>query len=266
MSGQGGAREAAVEVVVREAELPSGVGGLDDELARELMTHYLESAGGRVEEVRAATAAARARPGDAAALDRLRGVLHKIAGSAGTYGFPGLTASARALEKQALAARDAPPAPAALLDGVAAFEGEMLRAFAAAREAMGHLAPGPAAKALDEPAAAIAVEPAAAVTVAILGQRDAARAAEALLSAAGVRVVAGEGGAEGAILVGGGAEALVEAGRFLCEGKPLVAVASSGGTAATLAGRAFGAAEVGSAETAEDAAAELLLRLAARAR
>lgn len=263
MSGKGGARGPLVEEVVREAELASGVDGLDDELSRELMTHYLESAGGRIEEVRRALSEARARPGDAAALDRLRGVLHKIAGSAGTYGFPALTVSARALEKQALAARAAPPAPPALFDGVAAFEGEMLRAFASAREEMGPAAPaGPEA-----PAPPPASEPAAAVAVAILGDRGAARAAEALLSAAGVRVVAaGAAGADGAILVSGGAEALVDAGRFLCEGRPLVAVASSGGTAATLAGRAFGEAEVGAADTAEDAVAELLLRLAARPR
>jgi HPt (histidine-containing phosphotransfer) domain-containing protein len=291
----------------------------DAEMERELLAHYLGSADERLETVRQAAASARARPADAAALDGLRRVLHKIAGNAGTYGFAAVGRSARALEKQAIAARDAPRAPAALFAGTDAFIREMEAAFAEARArpATGPLALAP----VPADAAAAAGTPQLSpirdrLVIAVLGdeQSDDAVAAwaGAALAAAGTHILtAGADGAgrgfrgaggeglvfgivagprasasqftdlplaaaapearcallaaisDGALLVGGGGEALTHAGSLLGAGKPVVAVGSTGGAAAALAGRELGGVRVGAAADADEAVAELLALLAA---
>jgi HPt (histidine-containing phosphotransfer) domain-containing protein len=110
----------------------AGPAGLDDEMARELLAHYLDGAGERLSSFAQALAESEARPDDLQALDRLRRALHKIAGSAGTYGFPDLTRSARRLEQDVLAARAAPPGAAALFAAGRGFQQEMSEAFARA--------------------------------------------------------------------------------------------------------------------------------------
>jgi HPt (histidine-containing phosphotransfer) domain-containing protein len=295
----------------------------DAEMERELLAHYLASAEERLDSVRQAAESARGRPADAAALDGLRRVLHKIAGNAGTYGFPVLGRSARALEKQALAARDAPPAPAALFAGTDGFLREMEAAFSEARaRPPGVPRAGEAPEPADAPAAAGATQLSAIrdrLIIAVLGDAQSddavAAAAGAALAAAGTHLLtAGADGAgrgfrrasdeglvfglvagprgsasrftdlplaaaapearcallaaisDGALLVGGGGEALAHAGSLLSAGKPVVAVGSTGGAAAALAGRELGGARVGAAADADEAVAELLALLAAAPR
>jgi HPt (histidine-containing phosphotransfer) domain-containing protein len=107
----------------------AGPAGLDDEMARELLAHYLGGADERLSSFARALAESEARPEDLQALERLRRALHKIAGSAGTYGFPELTRSARRLEQDVVAARTAPPGSAALFEAARGFQRAMSEAF-----------------------------------------------------------------------------------------------------------------------------------------
>ncbi len=252
----------------------SEVAMADAEMERELLAHYLASADERLESVRHAAELARAEPADVAALDGLRRVLHKIAGNAGTYGFPAVGRSARAVEKQALAARDAPPAAAALFAGTDGLLQEMETAFAEARARV----PGGPAAAAPEPAEAAAAAGAPQLSairdrlvIAVLGDEQsddavAAAAGAALAAAAEVRCALLAAISDGALLVGGGGEALAHAGSLLGAGKPVVAVGSTGGAAAALAGRELGGARVGAAADADEAVADLLALLAAAPR
>jgi len=99
-----------------------------DRLERELREHYLSVAPAKVEALAAAIADARTRPADAAAVERLRFVVHKIAGSAGSYGFTGLGDAAKAIELAIL-----PPLPAHVVLAAERFLGRMQEEFAAAR-------------------------------------------------------------------------------------------------------------------------------------
>jgi uncharacterized protein (TIGR00725 family) len=83
---------------------------------RELLEHYLSGADDRLAKLSAAISAA--RQGGAGSKDALRGALHKLAGSAGTFGFAELGESARELEKRVEHA-DEPLAEDLLLDAVA---------------------------------------------------------------------------------------------------------------------------------------------------
>jgi hypothetical protein len=230
--------------------------------------------------------------------------------------------SARAVEKQALAARDAPPAPAELFAGTDGLLHEMEAAFVEARARL----PGGPGAAAPEPAEAAAAAGAPQLSairdrlvIAVLGDEQSddavAASAGAALAAAGTHILtagadgagrgfrraAGEGlvlglvagpresasrftdlpfaaaapGArctllaaisDGALLIGGGGEALAHAGSLLGAGKPVVAVGSTGGAAAALAGRELGGARVGAAADADEAVADLLALLAAAPR
>jgi HPt (histidine-containing phosphotransfer) domain-containing protein len=113
-----------------------GMLGLDDEMARELLAHYLGTANERLLSYSLALGESESHPHDVPALESLRRLLHKIAGSAGTYGFPDLTRSARRLEQDVLAAVAAPPGTAVLFDAVRGFQREMSNAFARAAQAL----------------------------------------------------------------------------------------------------------------------------------
>jgi|GEM_PF-1527821 len=95
----------------------------------ELLAYYLATADARVERFEAAIKTARSDQGDQAR-DVLRQVVHRLAGSAGTYGFAALTKTARALEARLGPGNQlddaAVSAAVSLLD-------DMKRAFAAAR-------------------------------------------------------------------------------------------------------------------------------------
>jgi uncharacterized protein (TIGR00725 family) len=106
---------------------------------RELLEHYLAGAGEKLAALEAALAAARA--GEAGARDVLRRALHKLAGSAGTYGFIDLGAQARELEKRVQSA-DEPLAEDLLLDAVA-FRREMEDTFEEARARLAGVPPPP---------------------------------------------------------------------------------------------------------------------------
>jgi uncharacterized protein (TIGR00725 family) len=88
----------------------------EEPVDRELLEHYLAGAGEKLAALDGALASARA--GEAGARDALRRALHKLAGSAGTYGFTELGAQARGLEKRVQSA-DEPLAEDLLLDAVA---------------------------------------------------------------------------------------------------------------------------------------------------
>jgi len=108
----------------------------EEPVDRELLEHYLAGAGEKLAALDAALASA--RTGDAGARDGLRRALHKLAGSAGTYGFTELGTQARALEKRVQSA-DEPLAEDLLLDAVA-FRRELEDTF---EEARARLAGGP---------------------------------------------------------------------------------------------------------------------------
>lgn len=102
-----------------------------DDLDRELREHYLSVAEAKVDGLSAALAAARSQPSDPGSTERLRVLVHKIAGSAGAYGFDALGAAAKVLEKAILAAPR--PLPSGVLVAVERFLVEMTAQFAAAR-------------------------------------------------------------------------------------------------------------------------------------
>jgi uncharacterized protein (TIGR00725 family) len=106
------------------------------EIDRELLAHYLAGAGEKLAALQAGLAAARA--GETGAREVLVRALHKLAGSAGTYGFEELGIQARALEKRVKAA-DEPLPEDLLLDGVA-FRRELEDTF---EDARARLAGGP---------------------------------------------------------------------------------------------------------------------------
>ena len=96
---------------------------------RKLLQRYLSGAAGKVTGLEAAVAAARA--GQAGARDSLRRALHKLAGSAGTYGFDELGGEARDLAKRVQAADE--PLPEDLLLDAVAFRREVEDTFNDAR-------------------------------------------------------------------------------------------------------------------------------------
>ena len=108
----------------------------EEPIDRELLEHYLAGAGEKLAALEAALAAARA--GEAGAREVLRRALHKLAGSAGTYGFADLGAQARVLEKKVQSADE--PLPEDLLLDAVAFRREMEDTF---EEARSKLAGGP---------------------------------------------------------------------------------------------------------------------------
>src|SRR3954453_9492318 len=99
---------------------------------RELLEHYLAGANERLAKLSGALSAA--RPGGAGSKDALRGALHKLAGSAGTFGFAELGETARELEKRVECA-DEPLAEDLLLEAVA-LRHETEQTFAEARSRM----------------------------------------------------------------------------------------------------------------------------------
>jgi len=103
-----------------------------DDLERELRQYYLTVAQAKLEALSAALAEARQRPSEASSIEQLRFVVHKIAGSAGSYGFEALGSSAKAVEKEIRAARG--PLPAHVLLAAERFLVCMAAEFAAARE------------------------------------------------------------------------------------------------------------------------------------
>jgi chemotaxis protein histidine kinase CheA len=102
-----------------------------DDLDQELREHYLSVAQAKVDGLRAALIEARGHAADAGSIERLRVLVHKVAGSAGAYGFDSLGISAKALEKAILAAPR--PLPPVVLQAAQRFVDEMVVAFAAAR-------------------------------------------------------------------------------------------------------------------------------------
>jgi len=108
----------------------------EEPVDRELLEHYLAGAGEKLAALDAALASA--RTGDAGAREGLRRALHKLAGSAGTYGFTELGTQARDLERRVQSA-DEPLAEDLLLDAVA-FRRELEDTF---EEARARLAGGP---------------------------------------------------------------------------------------------------------------------------
>jgi HPt (histidine-containing phosphotransfer) domain-containing protein len=104
-----------------------------DDLDRELREYYLSLAQGKVDGLADALAGARGDPADPACIERVRMLVHKIAGSAGAYGFDALGASAKSLEREILAA--ARPISSAVLGAIELFLARMTAEFAAARAA-----------------------------------------------------------------------------------------------------------------------------------
>ena len=102
-----------------------------DELERELREHYLSVAPAKLEALASALADVRGRPGDRVAVEQLRFVVHKIAGSAGSYGFGALSAAAKLVEQEILAAPG--PLTDRVLAGADQFLARMEAEFAAAR-------------------------------------------------------------------------------------------------------------------------------------
>ena len=103
---------------------------------REMLEHYLSGTGDRLAKLSAALSAA--KQGGAGSKEDLRNALHKLAGSAGTFGFTGLGEMARDLEKRVVAADD-PIAEDILLD-VISMRHEMEQTF---EEARSRIAPRP---------------------------------------------------------------------------------------------------------------------------
>lgn len=312
----------------RDAEPPqsnAGPEGLDDEMARELLEHYLAGAAERLSSLEQALRSSEAHPADPAALEALRRVLHKTAGSAGTYGFPELTRSARRVEQGVAAARDAPPGAPALFAAARAFHAEMAEAFEQAarrlRGASAAVAEAPSSLAAAEEGVeslSSAVRERLVVAVIVAGAAGAddpaTEAIGAALAAAGTHLLGsgpedaargyrragGEGlvlwivpgarssaarwidlplcasalhaqcavaaaAADGAIVIGGGAEARAHCGFFLRERKPVVLLGAGPGAASMLAGRELDQTRVAAAAGAEEAVLELLTRLSAQA-
>src|SRR5947208_13223641 len=108
-------------------------------LDRKLLQRYLSGAAEKVTGLEAAVAAARA--GQAGARDSLRRALHKLAGSAGTYGFDELGGEARDLEKRVQAADE--PLPEDLLLDAVAFRRELEDTFEEARSKLAGGRPPP---------------------------------------------------------------------------------------------------------------------------
>ena len=75
-----------------------------------LRTQYLAESPKRVAELW--TEFARVQNGDAAALERLRMLVHRLAGSGGAYGLPDVTDRARAADQFCREALSAPPGTA----------------------------------------------------------------------------------------------------------------------------------------------------------
>jgi len=96
---------------------------------REMLEYYLAGASERLSQLSSAVSAA--KQGGAGSKDGLRNALHKLAGSAGTYGFPELGETARAMEKRVIAA-DEPIAEDILLDAIA-LRHDLEQAFEEAR-------------------------------------------------------------------------------------------------------------------------------------
>jgi chemotaxis protein histidine kinase CheA len=85
---------------------------LSDELAavlRQLRQQYLDESPHRLAELEAQLALVAG--GDSSALVGLADILHRLAGSGGSYGLADVTTAARAGEKFALSLRDASAAP-----------------------------------------------------------------------------------------------------------------------------------------------------------
>jgi uncharacterized protein (TIGR00725 family) len=111
----------------------------EEPIDRELLEHYLAGAGEKLAALEAALSSARA--GARGARDALRRALHKLAGSAGTYGFTELGTQARELEKRVQSA-DEPLAEDLLLDAVA-FRRELEDTFEDARAGLAGGPPRP---------------------------------------------------------------------------------------------------------------------------
>jgi uncharacterized protein (TIGR00725 family) len=101
----------------------------EEAVDRELLEHYLASAGDKLAALETALTAG--RTGQAGARDLLRRALHKLAGSAGTYGFEELGTEARDLEKRVLAADE--PLPEDLLLDAVSFRRDLEDTFENAR-------------------------------------------------------------------------------------------------------------------------------------
>jgi uncharacterized protein (TIGR00725 family) len=286
----------------------------DAELAeedREMLEHYLAGTADRLARLSSALSAA--KQGGAGSKDHLRNALHKLAGSAGTYGFTELGEMARELEKRVVAADD-PIAEDILLDAVS-LRHDMEQTF---EEARSRIAPRAAAV---QRLSAIRLR----LVVAVIGggledprTDDTAKAVGAALARAGAHLVCGglggcmEGAArgyreakgeglvvgilpgpsrheanpwidlpiptgvgqaqaalvamavDGAIVVGGGGGTLSEIGLLLRDGKPVVALAHTGGAAEMVGGRSLYKQHVIGADTADEAVLKLLHALAQR--
>ena len=101
----------------------------EEPVDRELLEHYLAGAGEKLAALEAALASA--RTGESGAGETLRRALHKLAGSAGTYGFTELGTEARDLERRVQAADE--PLPEDLLLDAVAFRRELEDTFEEAR-------------------------------------------------------------------------------------------------------------------------------------
>jgi uncharacterized protein (TIGR00725 family) len=282
---------------------------LEDE-DREMLEHYLAGTGDRLTRLSAAISAA--KQGGAGSKEELRNALHKLAGSAGTYGFVELGEMARDLEKRVVAADDA-IAEDILLDAIS-LRHEMEQTFEEARSRIAPPAALPHLSTIRQK-----------LVVAVIGggledprTDDTALAVGAALARAGAHLVCGglggcmEGAArgyreangegivvgilpgpsrheanpwidlpiptgvgqaqaalvamavDGAIVVGGGGGTLSEIGLLLRDGKPVVALAHTGGAAEMVGGRSLYKQHVIAAGTADEAVMKLLQALAER--
>jgi len=277
---------------------------------REMLEYYLAGASERLSQLSSAVSAA--KQGGAGSKDGLRNALHKLAGSAGTYGFPELGETARAMEKRVIAA-DEPIAEDILLDAIA-LRHDLEQAFEEARSKLAPPAKVPPLSTVRQK-----------LVVAVIGggledprTDDTARAVGKALAHAGAHLVCGglggcmEGAArgfreaqgeglvvgilpgasrhdanpwidlpiptgvgqaqaalvamavDGAIVVGGGGGTLSEIGLLLRDGKPVVALAHTGGAAEMVGGRSLYKQHVIAAGTADEAVLKLLHALAER--
>jgi uncharacterized protein (TIGR00725 family) len=277
---------------------------------REMLEHYLAGTADRLAQLSAAISAA--KQGGAGSKDQLRNALHKLAGSAGTYGFTELGELARDLEKRVVSADD-PVAEDMLLDAIS-LRHEMEQTFEEARSRIVPRAVVPYLSPIRQK-----------LVVAVIGggledprTDDTAKAVGAALARAGAHLVCGglggcmEGAArgyreakgegivvgilpgpsrheanpwidlpiptgvgqaqaalvamavDGAIVVGGGGGTLSEIGLLLRDGKPVVALAHTGGAAEMVGGRSLYKQHVIGADTADEAVMKLLQALAER--
>jgi uncharacterized protein (TIGR00725 family) len=277
---------------------------------REMLEHYLAGTADRLAQLSAAISAA--KQGGAGSKDQLRNALHKLAGSAGTYGFTELGELARDLEKRVVSADD-PVAEDMLLDAIS-LRHEMEQTFEEARSRIVPRAVVPHLSPIRQK-----------LVVAVIGggledprTDDTAKAVGAALARAGAHLVCGglggcmEGAArgyreakgegivvgilpgpsrheanpwidlpiptgvgqaqaalvamavDGAIVVGGGGGTLSEIGLLLRDGKPVVALAHTGGAAEMVGGRSLYKQHVIGADTADEAVMKLLQALAER--